>query len=85
MMVVIYQKSISTLLGNDVIPRVYKKSRWDFRSPLMKKLDWSFETLGRECSLTELCIHLYKTRVARENEVFAQKSTALVLNIYLNY
>ncbi len=32
----------------------------------MKTLDWSVETLGRECNSTELCIHFYKTRVASE-------------------
>ena len=27
-----------------------------YRSSLMKTLDWSVETLSRECNLTELCI-----------------------------
>ncbi len=36
MTAVIYHKSISTLLANEVIPRVYKKPRCDFRSPLRK-------------------------------------------------
>ena len=27
----------------------------------MQTLDWSVETLGRECSSTGLCIHFYKT------------------------
>ena len=27
-----------------------------YRSPLMKTLDWSVETLGSECSSTGLCI-----------------------------
>ena len=35
-----------------------------FRSPLMKTLDWSVETLGRECNSTGLCIHFNKTRIA---------------------
>ena len=33
---------------------------------MMKTLDWSVETLGRECNSTGLCIHFYKTRVASE-------------------
>ncbi len=48
MTVVIYHKSIFTLLANDVTSWVYKKSRCDFRSSLMKTLDWSVETLGPE-------------------------------------
>ena len=63
---VIYHLFISILLANNVIPRVYKKPRCVFRSPLMKTLDWSVETLGRECNSTGLCIHFNKTRVARE-------------------
>ena len=43
-----------------VIPRVYKNPCCDFRSHLMKTLDWSVETLGREWNSTELCIHLLK-------------------------
>ena len=54
---VIYHKSISTLLANDVISSVYNKPpRCDFTSSLMKTLDWSVETLGRECNSTGLCI-----------------------------
>ena len=63
-MEVIY-KSISTLLANNVTSLVYKKPHC-FRSPPMKILDWSVETLGRECSSTGLCIHFYKTIVASE-------------------
>ena len=49
------QEYLSTLLANDVIPHeVYKKPRCDFRSSLMKTLDWSVETLGRECNSTGL-------------------------------
>ena len=66
MTVVIYHKSISSLLANGVTSWVYKKRRCDFRSPLMKTLDWSVETLGRECNSTGLCIHFYKTRVVSE-------------------
>ncbi len=54
------------LLANDVTSGVYKKPRSDFRSSLMKTLDWSVETLGCECNSTGLCIHFYKTRVASE-------------------
>ena len=43
-----------------VIPRVYKNPCCGFRSHLMKTLDWSVETLGREWNSTELCIHLLK-------------------------
>jgi hypothetical protein len=64
MTVVIYHKSIYILSVNDVFLRVYV--RRDFRSPLMKTLDWSFETLGRECNSTGVCIHFNKTRVAKE-------------------
>ncbi len=38
----------------------YKEPRCDFRSPLMKTLDWSVETLGCECNSIGLCIHLLK-------------------------
>jgi hypothetical protein len=31
----------------------------------MKTLDWSIETLGRECDLFRDFIHLLKTRVAK--------------------
>ncbi len=34
----------------------HKMPRCDFRSPLMKTLDWSVETLSRECNSTALCI-----------------------------
>ncbi len=57
---VIYHKNISTLLANDVTSWVYKKPRCNFRSPLMKTLDWSVETLGREYTSKELCIYFYK-------------------------
>ncbi len=46
--------------------RVYNKPRCFFRSPLMKTLDWSVETLGREYFFTRFCIHFNKTRVASE-------------------
>ncbi len=38
-----------------VIFRVYNKPGCDFRSSLMKTLDWSVEALGRECNSTGLC------------------------------
>ena len=60
------EKNTSTLLVNDVIPRVYKKQHCNIRSPLMKTLDWSVETLGRECKSIGRCILLNKTRVANE-------------------
>jgi hypothetical protein len=66
MTVVIYHQNISTLLADDVILRVYKKPRCDFRSPLMKTLDWSVETLGRECNSTGICIHLNQSGVKHE-------------------
>ena len=34
--------------------------RCDFRSPLMKTLDWSVKTLGHEYTSKELCIQFYK-------------------------
>ena len=60
------QKYISTLLVNDVTSWVHKQPRCDFVLPMMKTLDWSVETVGRECNSTGLCIHFYKTRVASE-------------------
>jgi hypothetical protein len=66
MTVVIYHQNISTLLADDVIPRVYKKPRCDFRSPLMKTLDCSVETLGRECNSTGICINLNQSGVKHE-------------------
>ena len=57
---VIYHRNISTLLANDVTSWVYKKPRCNFRSSLMKTLDWSVETLGREYTSKELCIYFYK-------------------------
>ncbi len=35
---------------------------------LIKTLDWSFETLDRECNSSGLCIHFNNTRVASEND-----------------
>jgi hypothetical protein len=64
---VIYHKSISTLLADDVISWVYKKLRCDFRSPLMKALDWSVETLGREYTSRELCIQLYTNQSSEQD------------------
>ena len=32
----------------------------NFRSPLMKTLDWSVETLGPDYNSTGLCNHLFK-------------------------
>ncbi len=52
-MVVICHKSMSTLLANDITPRVYKKLHCDLRSPLMKTPDWSVKTLGRGCNSTD--------------------------------
>ena len=37
------------------------------RSPLMKTLDWSAETLGSECNSIWPCIHLKMTRVATKH------------------
>ena len=46
---------------------INKKPRYDIRSPLIKTLDWSAETLDRECnSTTGLCIRFNKTSVASE-------------------
>ena len=47
----IYQKNIYISLAADVMLRVYKNPRFNNRSPLMKTLDRSVETLGRECNL----------------------------------
>ena len=47
----IYQKNIYMSLVADVMLRVYKNSCFNIRSPLMKTLDRSVETLGCECNL----------------------------------
>jgi hypothetical protein len=56
-LLVIYHKSIFSLLANDVVAQVCKKPYCIFRSPLMKILDWSVEMLGWECNSTGLCRH----------------------------
>ena len=48
------------------IARVYKEQRYNIRLPLMKTLDKNIETMGRDCNLVEICIHLNMTRVASE-------------------
>ena len=48
---VIYHKNIYILLVDDVTLTVYKVMSFNIRSPLMKTLDRSGETLGRECYL----------------------------------
>ena len=48
---VIYHKNIYILLVDDVILTLYKDISCIIRSPLMKTLDWSVETLDRECNL----------------------------------
>ena len=46
----IYHKNIYILLADYVMLTVYKVTILNIRSPLMKTLDWSVETLGRECN-----------------------------------
>jgi hypothetical protein len=60
MTVPIWQKNTCMLLADDVTPWVFKKPHCNFRSPLMKALDWSVETLGLDYNSTGFCIHLYK-------------------------
>ena len=48
---VIYHKNIYILLVDDVTLTAYKVMSFNIRSPLMKTLDWSVETLSRECNL----------------------------------
>ena len=48
---VIYHKNIYILLVDDVTLTVYKVMSFNIRTPLMKTLDRSVETLGRECNL----------------------------------
>ena len=48
---VIYHKSIYMLLVNNVTLTAYKVVSFNIRPPLMKTLDRSVETLGRECNL----------------------------------
>ena len=61
------------LLVNEAIPRVYIKPRcdsiWsDFRSPLIKNLDWIVERLSEKLNAIRLAFNsLTKTRVANEN------------------
>ena len=58
MTVPICQRNIYISLAGDVIPWVFKKHNCNFRSPLMKTLDWSVETLGLDYNSTGLCNHL---------------------------
>ena len=44
-------KNIYILLVDDVTLTVYKVMSFNIRSPLMRTLDRSVETLGRECNL----------------------------------
>ena len=38
----------------------WQQSHCNFRSPLMKTLDWSVETFGLDYNSTGLCNHLFK-------------------------
>ena len=53
---VFYHKNIYILLVDDVTLTAYKVMSFNIRSPLIKTLDRSVETLGRECNF----IHLTK-------------------------
>ena len=83
--VVIYHNSISTLLANDVTSWVYKKPRCDFRSPLVKTLNWSVEMLGRACNSTGLCIHFNKTRVTSGTWLILYLVAVNVQTLYLDW
>ena len=48
---VIYHKNIYILFVDDVTLTAYKVTSFNIRPPLMKTLDRSVETLGRECNL----------------------------------
>ena len=49
---VIYHKNIYVWLVDDFTLTVYKVTSFNIRSPVMKTLDRSVETLGRECNLS---------------------------------
>ena len=55
----ITKPDVSTLQSS-----VFIRGDFNFRSPLMKTLDWSVETLGLDYNSTGLCNHLFKPRVA---------------------
>ena len=57
MTVPICQRNTCILLADDVIPW---EPHCNIRSPLMKTLDWSVETLGLDYNSTGLCNHLFK-------------------------
>ncbi len=73
------------LFTNEVIPQVYKKLRCDVRSPLMKTLIWSVETLGHEFNSTGLFIHFNKTRVASETLTENMISYSYLSHLYITF
>jgi hypothetical protein len=60
MTVPICQRNICISLAGDVILGYLRSHNCNFRSPLMKTLDWSVETLGLDYNSTGLCNHLFK-------------------------
>jgi hypothetical protein len=42
---------VFTLFNDDVIPRIWEETRWDFTSPLTQTLHGNVETLSREYNL----------------------------------
>jgi hypothetical protein len=52
-----------------------------FRSPLMKTLDWSVETLGLDYNSTGLCNHLFKPENNAHSDNPGQKSLAHLVEI----
>jgi hypothetical protein len=56
----ICQRNIFISLAGDVTLGYLRSHDCNFRSPLMKILDWSVETLGPDYNSTGLCNHLFK-------------------------
>ena len=54
---VIYHKNIYILLVDDVTLTAHKVVSFNIRPPLMKTLDRSVETLGRECNLCSVTLY----------------------------
>jgi hypothetical protein len=72
----ICQRNTCILLADDVIPWVFKKPHCNIRSPLMKTLDWSVETLGLDYNSTGLCT-IYLNQSSERNMIVASCQQAV--------
>ena len=84
--IVIYHKSISILLANDVTSWIYKKPRCDFRSPLMHE-DTRLEcwNVGSWMQFDWALHSVLSTRVASETWLILYLVVVNVQTLYLNY